>query len=416
MQHRSDPFEMASSFIRAKVENIKKSPSSSFLTAVVALISMALLRLLFQPASSGPVPDLIKVAGLAKSFEPLIHYSENGAQQIGDLQETGVAVWDLGESIRSTNMTSAPIIVRELDDLSESLKALAIEMTKFFANVDGDVDRFELALIPQRMIIYTNSSRSILIVMEWAKRELAQISSLPIGTMTTAFDNFHAVLCRVGLLESSNGVPTAIGKLVSNLFGLTTPQRTKATLHRTFGEFLGVLEESINTELTYSTALFRLFEAIDQQFLNLQRTVIRETDEQEREEGELLSSLWTRVIGANASRLRKFEKNRQLLASVRQRTVRNKHVLLDHNGKLLQLKSNLEMLRKKLVSPLVRSNASSTLSIEEQIHGLDGTYEHLKTVRERQKGKLMEMIYGAGSRKASIGRESEESGNAIDGY
>ena len=104
---------------------------------------MALLRLLFQPAATGPVPDLIKVAGLAKSFEPLIHYSENGAQQIGDLQETGVAVWDLGESIRSTNMTSAPIIVRELDDLSESLKDLAIEMTKFFANVDGDVDRFE---------------------------------------------------------------------------------------------------------------------------------------------------------------------------------------------------------------------------------------------------------------------------------
>ena len=136
MQHRTDPIETISSFVRTKIEHIKKSPSSSFLTAVVALISMALLRLLFQPASSGPVPDLIKVAGLAKSFEPLIHYSENGAQQIGDLQETGVAVWDLGESIRSTNMTSAPIIVRELDDLSESLKALAIEMTKFFANVD----------------------------------------------------------------------------------------------------------------------------------------------------------------------------------------------------------------------------------------------------------------------------------------
>ena len=252
--------------------------------------------------------------------------------------------------------------------------------------------------------------------MEWAKRELAQLSSLPTGSMTTAFDNFHSVLCRVGILESSNGVPTAIGKLASNLFGLTTSQRTKATLHRTFSEFLGVLEESINTELTYSTALFRLFEAIDQQFLNLQRTVIRETSEQEREEGELLSSLWTRVIGANASRLRKFEKNRQLLASVRQRTVRNKHVLLDHNGRLLQLKSNLEMLRKKLVSPLVRSNASSTLSIEEQIQGLDGTYEHLKTVRERQKGKLMDMIYGAGSRRASIGRESEEAENAIDGY
>jgi hypothetical protein len=37
-------------------------------------------------------------------------------------------------------MTSAPIIVGQLDDLSDSLKTLAIELTKFFANVDGDVD------------------------------------------------------------------------------------------------------------------------------------------------------------------------------------------------------------------------------------------------------------------------------------
>lgn len=97
---------------------------------------------LFQPLIIGPGPDLVKVAGLARSFEPLIHYSENGALQIGDLQETGVAVWDLGESVRYSNMTSAPIIVKELDDLSESLKTLAIELTRFFANVDGDIDRW----------------------------------------------------------------------------------------------------------------------------------------------------------------------------------------------------------------------------------------------------------------------------------
>jgi hypothetical protein len=106
----------------------------------MALFATILVRLLFQPPPPPPVPDLVKVAGLAKSFEPLIFYSENGAQQIGELQETGVAVWDLGESVRSTNMTSAPIIVKELDDLSESLKTLAMELTKFFANVDGDVD------------------------------------------------------------------------------------------------------------------------------------------------------------------------------------------------------------------------------------------------------------------------------------
>lgn len=103
-------------------------------------MSTIILRALFQPAEVPPVPDLVKVAGLAKAFEPLIFYSENAVYQMSDLQDTSVAVWDLGESIRAANMTSAPIIVGELDKLSESLKTLAIELTKFFANVDGDVD------------------------------------------------------------------------------------------------------------------------------------------------------------------------------------------------------------------------------------------------------------------------------------
>jgi hypothetical protein len=196
-----------------------------------------------------------------------------------------------------------------------------------------------------------------------------------------------------------------MGKVVTDLFGQTTTQRTKSTLQRTFNEFLSILEDSINNELSHCTAIFGLFEAIDQQFLNLQRTVIREKDKQEREEGELLSSLWTRVMGANASQLKKFEKNRQLLGSVRERTVRNKHLVVDYNGKLLQLKANLEILRKKLISPLVRSNASSTLSVEEQILGLDGTYEYLKRVREKQKQKMLELLYGAGNRRVMISRD-----------
>lgn len=126
--------------MKTKFEDITKSWASLISAIVVALLSILALRTIVQPGLPPPVPDLIKVAGLAKAFEPLIFYSENGVQQIGDLQATGVAVWDLGESVRSTNMTSAPIIVKELDDLSESLKTLAIELTRFFANVDGDVD------------------------------------------------------------------------------------------------------------------------------------------------------------------------------------------------------------------------------------------------------------------------------------
>jgi hypothetical protein len=249
--------------------------------------------------------------------------------------------------------------------------------------------------------------------MEWAKRELSQLSSLPLSSLASVFDNLHSVFCRVGIFESPNGVPTSFGKLITDIFGQSRPQRTRNTLQRTFNEFLAVLEESINSELTYSAALFALFESIDRQFLNIARTVIRESDQQEREEGELLSSLWTRVLGPNAAKLRKYEKNRLLLSNVRERTVRNKHLLVDHNGKLLTLKANLEMLRKKLVSPLVRSNDSSTLSVEEQIRGLDVTYEQLKTVRERQKGMLMELLYGASGRRLSLGRAGE--GHRIEG-
>jgi hypothetical protein len=34
--------------------------------------------------------------------------------------------------------------------------------------------------------------------------------------------------------------------------------------------------------------------------------------------------------------------------------------------------------------------------IDGQIRGLEGTYDYLRSVRERQKAKLMEMVYGAG--------------------
>jgi hypothetical protein len=113
-------------------------------SVVIGIVSMALIRnVLFSAGPNEvPVPDLVKVAGLARAFEPLIHYSENGVAQVGDLQATSVAVWDLSESVRGSNLSSAPIIVKELDELSESLKTLAIELTKFFANVDGDIDGY----------------------------------------------------------------------------------------------------------------------------------------------------------------------------------------------------------------------------------------------------------------------------------
>ncbi|KAJ5164493.1 uncharacterized protein N7500_006323 [Penicillium coprophilum] len=415
VQHR-EPVAALLGFLRSKFERMTSSKSNTTLSIIILLLSVAFMRALVLPGLPQSIPDLVKLSGFARSFEPLIYYSENGVQQIGTLQETGVAVWDLSESVRGTNMTSAPIIVRQLDELSDSLKSLSLELTRFFANVDSDID-------------------SILIVMDWAKRELETLSAQPPSTLPTiVFDNMHNMLSRLGALErsaqvSDNGVSatstttTPLGHLVMAVFGPTSAQRTRTTLTRTFTEFLSVLEESINSELTHSTALFALFESIDRQFLNLQRTVVRESDAQERAEGEMLSSLWTRVLGPDAAAVRKYEKNKKLLANVRSRTVANKHLLVDHRGRLLTLKVNLETLRRKLVSPLVRRNDSVSFVgsidggggngngnsgstgrmlgpveavIDGQIRGLEGTYDYLRTVREKQKAKLMELVYGAG--------------------
>jgi hypothetical protein len=140
VQHQTEPFELAFAYFIDKFDTITKSKSSTITAIIVGLLSISFLRMLFQAPQPQPVPDLVKVAGLAKSFEPLIFYSENRIAQLGELQETGVAVWDLGESVRATNMTLAPMIVKELDGLSDNLKVLSVELTKFFASVDGDVD------------------------------------------------------------------------------------------------------------------------------------------------------------------------------------------------------------------------------------------------------------------------------------
>ncbi|TEY48690.1 hypothetical protein BOTCAL_0293g00050 [Botryotinia calthae] len=380
VQHRTEPFEAAFSSMSLKFEKIMSSWASVCSALVIAIISILTLRTLFQPSQLPPVPDLIKVAGLARAFEPLIFYSENGIQQIGDIQQTGIAVWDLGESVRSTNMTSAPVIVAELDELSETLKTLSVELTRFFANVDGDVD-------------------GILIVMDWAKRELAQLNHLPPSPLNSAFDNIHTLLSRVGVFETPTGTPTKIGVVATNIFGMSSPQRTLQTLQRTFNEFLSVLEDAIISELNHALHLFAIFEKIDHQFKALSRSASRELDTQEMDEDKLLSSLWTKLLVPSSSTLHKFEKNKKLLANIRSKTIQNKSVLLDHNGKLLTLRANLDYLRKKLVSPLVRTN-SSTIRVEEQIQGLEDASGYLGKVRETQKGKLMEMLYGAGSGSA----------------
>lgn len=110
------------------------------LSLLIVALSISMVRVLMEPASRRPTGDLVRVAGVAKSFEPLIYYSESAVLQVHELQATSVAVWDLSESIRSSDLQDTGIIVADLDALSETMKTLSIEMTKFFARVDGDID------------------------------------------------------------------------------------------------------------------------------------------------------------------------------------------------------------------------------------------------------------------------------------
>ena len=389
VQHRTDTVEHILSWLRIQIDSLTKSRMSLLGTFTTIFLSFVCLRLLTGTPIETPYPDVVKAAGLARSFEPMIYYSENGGSQIEELQETGTAVWDLTESMRAANMTSAPIIVSELDELSKSLKTLAEELQYFFVSVGGDVD-------------------AIIQVMEWSKRELDQLTSSPSSSnpLSSAFSNLVSLFSSLGLLSDphvSSAAPTTLDIILSRLIARTPAQRTRLTLERTFTELLSTLEDTINSELQATTSLFALFAGIDRQFLNLQRVTVREIDTQERLEGEVLSSLWKRATGSGRNQLRKYEKNRRLLQSVRERTVANKNLLVEHSGKLMALKGSLEHLRRRLVGPLFKGDGAavrgSTVGIEAQIEGLEGTYVYLRDVRQGQRERWNERMFGARGRR-----------------
>jgi hypothetical protein len=232
--------------------------------------------------------------------------------------------------------------------------------------------------------------------MDWAKMHLNRLNSLPPpSTISSAYDNVHELLSQCGILEDRTGAPTTVGSIANYVFGVSNPQREQRMIQLLFTEFLTVLEDSISAELQHSMTLFALFESVDFHFLNLARTVVRESSAQEEMHADLLSSMWARILGARAAELRKFEQNRLLLRNVRDKTVRNKGVLVEHNGKLLTLKASLESLRGKLVSPLVRGLNSTTLTLEDQIRGLTDVSDYLGEVRRQQKGKVMESLFAS---------------------
>lgn len=380
---------------------------------LVAILSISTLRVLVKPAAPRPVGDLVKVAGIARSFEPLIYFSEPAVAHVKDLQSTSIAVWDLAESVRVSGMADAEIIVDNLDSISEAMKKLVLELTKFHTHVDGDIDRYNshspYPPFHHLQKLTSPSHTSILSVMEWAKMHLDRLNSRPPpSSLSHAYDNIHNFLTTTAILEDAHGHPTRVGRLTTTIFGMSNPQREQRMVQLLFNSFLSTLEEAIQAELENSVSLFALFDDIDAHFLKLARTVAHETSTQEEFQTELLSGLWARILGPRAAELRKFEKNRALLHDVRSKTIRNKGNLVGHHGKLLTLKSSLESLRGKLASQLVRGLNSSTLTLEDQIRGIVQVRDYLSDVRSQQKTKVMETLYSIDRSRKYVYHEIDE--------
>jgi hypothetical protein len=133
---RTAPIEETISACASGVHIFTRSRINIFTTIATLLISWLLL----QPWTATLIPDVANVAGMAKQFEPLMYASENVIPRSRELAEASIAVQDLGESVRATNMSASTVIIDQLDDLGDSLKMLSEKITSFFTNVDGDMD------------------------------------------------------------------------------------------------------------------------------------------------------------------------------------------------------------------------------------------------------------------------------------
>lgn len=251
---------------------------------------------------------------------------------------------------------------------------------------------------------------SILITMEWTKRELQSIQGPRFGVIDTVVANVHGGLGKVGVLER-NGSPTAIGRVVNGVFGHTTQQRSRDTLQRTFDFLLSTLEENVAGELVRADVLFQLFESVDLQFHNLHRSVAKEEDSLANKIDEFLASLWRGSV-TNKLKIKKYEKNLKLLKEVRALTLVNKSELKTHIQIIRSVKDQLDKARKNLISPLIRRAQSNSFGLEQQLNDLTGTYAFLKELRDDQKKKVLQQLYSEPKKKIKFttGDSEDEDG------
>ena len=119
-------------FRTAPLEDVMSSFASglhlftrSRLSVVCTLSALLFAYLITIPWTESLIPDIANVANMAKQFEPLMYASENVIPRSRELAEASIAVQDLGESVRATNMSASTVINDQLDDLGENLKVLS---------------------------------------------------------------------------------------------------------------------------------------------------------------------------------------------------------------------------------------------------------------------------------------------------
>lgn len=136
-QFRTAPIEDSLSSFTSGVHYFTRSR----VHLVGTITTIVIAWLLLQPWTATLIPDIANVAGMAKQFEPLLYASENVIPRSRELSDAGIAVEDLGMSVRASNMSASTTIVDQLDDLGDSLKMLSTKITSFFSDVDSDMDK-----------------------------------------------------------------------------------------------------------------------------------------------------------------------------------------------------------------------------------------------------------------------------------
>ncbi|KAF1992043.1 hypothetical protein K402DRAFT_321593 [Aulographum hederae CBS 113979] len=345
--------------LKSLIQTIFKSRFTALCYLIGFAVCLQLTANVFKTQPSEAGYDIAAVARMTKSFAPAVEYSAKQVLDVQEIEEASIAIWDLEESVRSSNITSAPLIIDRLHGMRDSLEVLGNELTRFFAMIRTDLEAMNDG-------------------MYFAQLELERIESMPLDYgVSNVGGNVYNFLGRTGLLEDRAGEPTSLGKVFKAVFGQTLRQQQKSALQRSFHSFVSTVEEALVSEITFVTALYSIFETVDRQFTQTHRVVLKELDEQERENAEILSTLWVKLVGPNPYMQRKFQRNKDVLRNLRETTVGVKKIIMSHNTMVKGLQSGLKLTQNRVVSPHIRAHNASKLDLSQQIKVLVDSRETL---------------------------------------